>query len=82
MVMGMCALPASLIAGLLWESYGPIVPYALSFTLTVLAGIILLFVKTPECEIIKGERKGVDTKNFKPIQKKVLAFSLVKNFSW
>jgi len=51
MVTGLCALPASLTAGLLWESYGAIAPYGLALALTVLAGTTLLFVKTPAREI-------------------------------
>ena len=50
MVTGLCALPASLIAGIMWESYGTHVPYSIALALTTLAGIMLIFVKTPACE--------------------------------
>jgi len=50
MVTGLCALPASLIAGLLWESCGAAAPFGLALALTILSGTMLLFVKTPVCE--------------------------------
>jgi len=45
MVMGLCALPASLVAGLLWERVGMLAPFYLSLGLTVLAMGMLLFVR-------------------------------------
>jgi MFS family permease len=45
MITGLAALPASLIAGLLWESTGPATPFYLSASLTVAAMLLLLFVK-------------------------------------
>lgn len=45
MVTGLCALPASLIAGLLWDKVGIVSPFYLSFTLTVISLIVLTFVK-------------------------------------
>ncbi len=45
MVTGLCALPASLIAGLLWDKMGLSVPFYLSLFLTVVAIGMLLFVK-------------------------------------
>jgi MFS family permease len=45
MIIGLCALPASLAAGLLWERFGAFVPFALSAGLTVAAAALLLFVK-------------------------------------
>lgn len=45
MVIGLCALPASFIAGILWDSLGPKAPFYFSLGLTVPAIIILMFVK-------------------------------------
>jgi len=45
MVIGLCALPASLIAGFLWDKAGRQVPFYLSLGLTAVAGLLLLFVK-------------------------------------
>jgi MFS family permease len=45
MVIGLCALPASFIAGVLWEVVGMFAPFTISLTLTVVSGIMLLFVK-------------------------------------
>ena len=45
MIVGLCALPASLAAGLLWERFGAIVPFALSVSLTAAAAGMLIFVK-------------------------------------
>ena len=45
MITGLCALPASLIAGLLWDKLGPTAPFYFSFSLTILSIIILSFVK-------------------------------------
>jgi MFS family permease len=45
MIVGLCALPASFLAGLLWENIGPGAPFALSFGLTALSSFLLLFVK-------------------------------------
>lgn len=45
MVTGLCALPASFVAGLLWESFGTFVPFYLSLSLTSISGIMLLFVR-------------------------------------
>jgi len=45
MVMGLCALPASLVAGILWERVGMLAPFYLSLGLTVLAMGMLLFVR-------------------------------------
>lgn len=43
MVIGLCALPASLIAGILWESMGIETPFYLSLGLTVVSSLLLLF---------------------------------------
>jgi MFS family permease len=45
MIIGLCALPASLAAGLLWERFGAVVPFALSAGLTAVAAGLLAFVK-------------------------------------
>jgi MFS family permease len=45
MIIGMCALPASALAGVLWESFGPAAPFLLSLLLTGCAGALLLFVR-------------------------------------
>jgi len=45
MIIGLCALPSSLIAGLLWDSIEMMVPLYLSLALTIAAGIMLLFVR-------------------------------------
>ena len=45
MIIGLCALPASLTAGLLWERFGSAVPFALSAVLTAAAAVLLLKVK-------------------------------------
>jgi MFS family permease len=45
MVVGLCALPASLIAGLLWDRVGLYVPLYFSLGLTVVSILMLFFVK-------------------------------------
>lgn len=45
MVVGLCAFPASLIAGLLWEKAGLYAPFYLSAGLTIAAVILLFFIK-------------------------------------
>lgn len=45
MVTGLCALPASFIAGVLWEILGMSAPFYLSLILTTVSGVMLLFVK-------------------------------------
>jgi MFS family permease len=45
LVIGLFALPASLTAGLLWDTVGPAVPFMLSLVLTIVSGVLLLFVK-------------------------------------
>jgi len=45
MVVGLVALPASLIAGLLWDKAGRQAPFILSLGLTAAAAALLLFVK-------------------------------------
>jgi hypothetical protein len=43
MIIGLCALPASVIAGWLWETWGA--PFYFSLGLTPLSTFLLLFVK-------------------------------------
>jgi MFS family permease len=45
MVTGLCALPASLTAGLLWDKIGMFIPLFLSLGLTAAATVMLIFVK-------------------------------------
>ncbi|MFH0770974.1 MAG: MFS transporter [Candidatus Peregrinibacteria bacterium] len=45
MVIGLCSLPASIVAGMLWDHYGLSAPYALSLILTIVAAGLLLFLK-------------------------------------
>ena len=45
MLIGLCALPASLVAGWLWELAGPAAPFTLSLALTAVSTVLLLFVK-------------------------------------
>jgi MFS family permease len=45
MITGLCALPASLMAGILWEEYENFTPFYLSLVLTIVASALLLFVK-------------------------------------
>jgi MFS family permease len=45
LVIGLCALPSSLLAGLLWEKWGSFAPFYLSLGLTAIAFILLIFVR-------------------------------------
>jgi MFS family permease len=45
MAVGLCALPASLLAGWLWDKAGRAAPFALSMGLTAAAALLLAFVK-------------------------------------
>jgi MFS family permease len=45
MVVGLCALPASVIAGVLWDSISVFAPFYFSLALTIIAVIMLIFVK-------------------------------------
>jgi MFS family permease len=44
LVIGLSALPASLIAGLMWEEWGIFAPFHFSLTLTAVASVMLIFV--------------------------------------
>ncbi len=45
MIVGLCALPASLIAGVLWDRINLYAPFYFSLMLTVLSMVLLLFVQ-------------------------------------
>ncbi len=45
MVTGLCALPASLIAGFLWDNFGKSAPFVASMTMTLFSIWLLIFVK-------------------------------------
>jgi len=45
LIVGLCALPASLIAGVLWETCEKFAPFAFSLSLTLLAIVLIGFVK-------------------------------------
>ncbi|MFA5249131.1 MAG: MFS transporter [Candidatus Paceibacterota bacterium] len=48
MVTGICALPGSLIAGVLWDKISPAAPFYFSLVLTIISMAALLFVKEKE----------------------------------
>lgn len=52
MLMGLCALPASVIAGMLWDKVGMQAPLIFSLVLTFFAGILLFFVKEKSIDAI------------------------------
>jgi MFS family permease len=45
MVIGLCALPASFIAGMLWDKVSILAPFYFSLGLTALSLVMLIFVK-------------------------------------
>ncbi len=45
MLTGLCALPASLIAGWLWDQAGPAAPFTFSLALTAASTVLLFFVE-------------------------------------
>lgn len=45
MVIGICALPSSLIAGILWDKIGITMPFYFSLGLTITAVVMLLFIR-------------------------------------
>ncbi len=47
MITGLCALPASFIAGVLWDAYGPLAPFSFALAMTLIALFLLLMVKEP-----------------------------------
>jgi len=50
MVIGLCAFPASFIAGILWDKFGIQAPFRLSIGFTVISTVMLLFVKEKTSE--------------------------------
>ncbi len=52
MLIGLCALPASVIAGLLWDKVTMAAPLYFSLTLTLFAVILLFFVKEKNIDTI------------------------------
>ncbi len=47
LIVGLCALPASLIAGMLWKTFGKSAPFMFSLSLTTVAIILIGFVREP-----------------------------------
>jgi predicted MFS family arabinose efflux permease len=45
MVIGLAALPASILAGFLWDKAGRQAPFTVSLGLTAVAALMLVFVK-------------------------------------
>lgn len=45
MVVGLCAFPSSLFAGLLWDRFGAFVPLYFSMGLSTIAAVLLVFVR-------------------------------------
>ncbi len=45
MVIGLCALPASMVAGFLWETYGVLFPFYFSIGLSMIAVVLMGFIK-------------------------------------
>jgi MFS family permease len=49
MVLGICALPASLLAGFLWETFhNPRIPFYIALGLTLLSSVFLFFMREPK----------------------------------
>ncbi len=53
MTVGLCALPASLIAGLLWDIFGGYAPFYFSLGSTSLSVILMLFLKGKNRQFMK-----------------------------
>ncbi len=51
MAVGICALPASMIAGMLWDKINMHTPFYLSLALSLMACLMLLFVKESDCRM-------------------------------
>ena len=45
MLIGLMALPASFLAGFLWDNFSPVTPFYFSLALTIISGVMLKFVK-------------------------------------
>lgn len=56
MVIGLAALPASVLAGLLWDKAGRQAPFYVSLGLTAVAALLLLFVKETRRPAAAGSR--------------------------
>ena len=54
MAIGICALPASLIAGFLWDKINMQAPFYLSLVLASAACVMLLFVREDRCVVTPG----------------------------
>lgn len=55
MVVGLCALPASVIAGLLWISFGKAAPFYLSLAATIVSLALLMLVKENKKGVLGNE---------------------------
>jgi len=58
MVVGLFALPSSLLAGLLWDGVGAFVPLYVSIGLTTMATVLLIFVK--EKTVDRTDARSID----------------------
>ena len=58
MVVGLCALPASMVAGLLWDNWGKLAPFTLSLLLTLVAMILLFLVKEKPRDLASASPGG------------------------
>ena len=58
LVVGLSALPASLIAGTLWTSFGMHAPFYFSIILTCTATLLLLFVREQHPKTIRAQKRG------------------------
>ena len=56
MIVGLCALPASLVAGLLWDQIGMLVPFYLSLGFTIVAIMLMSLVRESHRETAKSAR--------------------------
>jgi MFS family permease len=56
MVVGLCALPASLVAGILWDRIGMLVPFYLSIALTAAAVLLLSLVREPASKRVTPDK--------------------------
>lgn len=56
LVIGLFALPASLMAGYLWDAVGPVVIFVVSLVLTIVSGVMLVFVKERRSQPVQQPR--------------------------
>ncbi len=47
MIIGLCAFPASFVAGLMWDKIGYTAPFYLSLALTIIASGLMLWIREP-----------------------------------